>query len=58
MNFQADEDQLTDDVFTQAMLEQMDRLHQPDPAPIRTSERVLQHIRFEEVFVVDYSKIN
>jgi hypothetical protein len=58
MNFQADEDQLTDDVFTQAMLEQMDRLHQPDPAPIRTNERVLQHIRFEEVFVVDYSKIN
>merc|ERR1712146_659231 len=41
------------------MLEQMDRQHSPENTkPIRTDERVLQHMRFEEVFVVDYSKIS
>lgn len=40
------------------MLEQLDQQVNPEHSqPIMVDERVLQHMRFEEVFVVDYSKI-
>jgi intraflagellar transport protein 122 len=37
----------------------MDRQPSPEQTkPIQTNERVLQHMRFEEVFIVDYAKLN
>lgn len=39
------------------MLEQLETQVNPESSkPIEVDERVLQHMRFEEVFIVDYSK--
>ena len=48
---------MDNDLFTQKMLEQLESQVNPDTIkPVEVNERVLQHMRFEEVFIVDYSK--
>lgn len=40
------------------MLEQLETQVNPEASkPVEVDERVLQHLRYEEVFIVDYSKL-
>mmetsp|Transcript_17875 Transcript_17875/g.30373 ORF Transcript_17875/g.30373 Transcript_17875/m.30373 type:complete len:257 (-) Transcript_17875:23-793(-) len=51
------EDDMDNDLFTQKMLEQLETQLSPESnKPVEVDERVLQHLRFEEVFVVDYTR--
>lgn len=44
-------------MFAQRMLEQLENQVNPDNhKPVEVDERVLQHMRYEEVFIVDYTK--
>ena len=58
LTFNQQEDDPANDLFTQKMLEQLETQVNPDtPRPVEVDERVLQHMRYEEVFIVDYSKL-
>lgn len=49
---------MDNDLFTQKMLEQLETVANPETCkPVEVDERVLQHMRFEEVYIVDYSKL-
>ena len=50
-----DNDGMINDLFTQKMLETVPV--DGEWKPVEVDERVMQHIRFEEVFIVDYSKL-
>jgi intraflagellar transport protein 122 len=52
------EEDMDNDVFTQKMLEQLETQVNPEASkPVEVDERVLQHMNFEEVYIVDYSKL-
>lgn len=56
-NNNQDED-MDNDLFTQKMLEQLETQVNPEASkPVEVDERVLQHLRYEEVFIVDYGKL-
>ena len=48
---------MENDLFTQKMLQQLESQVNPDSnKPVEVDENVLIHMRYEEVFIVDYSK--
>ena len=52
------DDDMDNDLFTQKMLEQLETQVQADTTkPVEVDERVMQNMRYEEVFIVDYSKL-
>lgn len=58
LTFNNQEDEIENDLFTQKMLEQLETQVNPDTAkPVEVDERVMQNMRYEEVFIVDHSKL-
>jgi intraflagellar transport protein 122 len=52
------QDDIENDLFTQKMLEWLETQLSPEGyRPVEVNERILQNMRFEEVFIVDYSKL-
>ena len=52
------DDDMENDLFTQKMLEQLETQVNPDSTkPVEVDERVMQNMRYEEVYIVDYSKL-
>eukprot|EP00493_Phyllostaurus_siculus_P003347 UN03362 len=52
------DDDMENDLFTQKMLEQLETQVNPDSTkPVEVDERVMMNMRYEEVYVVDYSKL-
>jgi intraflagellar transport protein 122 len=55
---QHQEEDAANDIFTQKMLEQLEAQVGPDSnKAVEVDEQVLMHMRYEEVFIVDYSKL-
>jgi hypothetical protein len=51
-------DDLENDLFNQRMLEWLETQVNPDQyRPVEVDERILKSLRFEEVFIVDYSAL-
>ena len=59
LTFNNQNDETVDnDLFTQKMLEQLETQVNPSSQnPVEVDERVLQHMRFEEVFIVDFTSL-
>jgi hypothetical protein len=53
---QNNDDDLENDLFTQKMLEWLETQVSPDTyKAVEVDERILKSLRYEEVFIVDYS---
>lgn len=51
-------DDLENDLFTNRMLEWLESQVNPDQyKPVEVDERILKSMRFEEIFIVDYSQL-
>jgi hypothetical protein len=51
-------DDLENDLFTNRMLEWLETQVNPDQyRPVEVDERILKSMRFEEIFIVDYSQL-
>ena len=58
MVFGQNNDDLENDLFTQKMLEWLETQVSPDQyRPVEVDERILKSMRYEEVFIVDYSQL-
>jgi len=52
------DDDMENDLFTQRMLEQLETQVNPDMTkPVEVDERVMMNMRYEEIYIVDYSKL-
>ena len=59
MTFNQPEDDLENDLFTQKMLEWLETQVTPESyKPVECDEHILRSMRYEEVFIVDYTTLN
>ena len=59
MQFGQNNDDLENDLFTQKMLEWLETQVSPDQyKAVEVDERILKSMRYEEVFIVDYSQLS
>mmetsp|Transcript_39028 Transcript_39028/g.59440 ORF Transcript_39028/g.59440 Transcript_39028/m.59440 type:complete len:188 (+) Transcript_39028:3176-3739(+) len=57
LTFNNHDDEMETDLFTQKMLEQPETMSGPEGSrPVEVDERVLMNMRYEEVFIIKYTK--